>query len=107
MVRLLWLASRQHASRYSRVGQIGGPPPPWSTSRGGHNGFGTSNIYGNTNEWFVSYGWLPVNTLLDTRVLVISIAALPDHRSGIRVDAQVTWLPAKPAGDRIPGGEKS
>ena len=81
-------------------------PPPWSTSRGGHNGFGTSNIYGNTNEWFVSYGWLPVNTLLDTRVLVISIAALPDHRSGIRVDAQVTWLPAKPAGDGIPGGAK-
>ncbi|MGO9150499.1 MAG: hypothetical protein ACLP1E_04120 [Acidimicrobiales bacterium] len=81
-------------------------PPLGSTSLGGYNGFGTSNTYGTTDEWFVSYSWLPVKSLLDARVLVISIAALPERRSAVRVDAQVTWLPAKPAGDRIPGGAK-
>ena len=81
-------------------------PPLGSTSRGNYNGFGTSGTYGITDEWFVSYSWPPVETLLDARVLVISIAALPDHRSGIRVDVQVTWLPAKPTEDRIPAGAK-
>ena len=81
-------------------------PPSGSTSRGGYNSYGTASTYGNTDEWFVSYSWLPVETLLDSRVLVISIAALPGHRSAIRVDAQVTWLPAKPAGDIVPTGAK-
>ncbi|MGO9965514.1 MAG: hypothetical protein ACLPUG_19080 [Acidimicrobiales bacterium] len=81
-------------------------PPSGSTSRGGYNSYGTAGTYGNTDEWFVSYSWLPVTALLDSRVLVISIAALPGHRSGIRVDAQVTWLPAKPAGDIVPTGAK-
>jgi len=81
-------------------------PPSGSTIRGGYNSYGTASTYGNTDEWFVSYSWFPVKALLDSRVLVVSIAALPDHRSGIRVDAQVTWLPAKPAGDIVPTGAK-
>ncbi len=70
-------------------------PSLGSASRAGSNSFGTSGTYGNTEEWFVSYSWLPVKTLLDTRVSLISIVALPGHQSAIRVDAQVTWLPAK------------
>lgn len=81
-------------------------PPLRSTSRGGYNGYGTAGTSGNTNEWFVSYSWPPEKQLLDSRVLVISIAALPGHRSGIRLDAEVTWLPAKPVGDVIPTGAK-
>jgi len=69
-------------------------------------GYGTGGVYGNTDQWFVSYSWLPVKALFDNRLLVISIAALPDDRSGVRVDAEVTWLPAKPAGDIIPTGAK-
>jgi hypothetical protein len=69
-------------------------------------GFGTGSTWGITDDWFVSYSWPAVKTLLDNRVLVISIAALSSHRSGVRVDAQVTWLPAKPPGDRIPAGAK-
>ncbi len=79
-------------------------PPIGSTSRGGYNGSGTSTTSGNTDEWFVSYSWLPVKTLLDARVLVVSIAALPGRRSAVRLDAEVTWLPAKPVGDTIPAG---
>ena len=69
-------------------------------------GYGTGGVYGDTDRWFVSYSWPPVKTLLNNRVLVISIAALTDDRSGVRVDAEVTWLPAKPAGDIIPTGAK-
>ncbi len=71
------------------------------------DGFGTASVRGVADEWFVDDRWPPVKTVLDTRTLVISIAALPNHRSGIRVDAQVTWLRAKPAGDLIPAGAKS
>ena len=81
-------------------------PPSGSASSGGYNGYGTASTYGNTDAWFVSYSWPPVEALLDSRVLVISIAALPDRTSAIRVDAQVTWLPAKPAGDTVPEGAK-
>lgn len=59
-------------------------PPSGSTSRGGYNSYGTASSYGNTDEWFVSYSWLPVKTLLDSRVLVISIAALPQGRRSSR-----------------------
>ncbi|MGO9334237.1 MAG: hypothetical protein ACLQCU_09365 [Acidimicrobiales bacterium] len=79
--------------------------PRGAMRRDGYS-FGTGSTWGITDEWFVSYSWPAVRTLLDNRVLVISIAALSGHRSGIRVDAQVTWLPAKPPGDRIPGGAK-
>jgi hypothetical protein len=68
------------------------------------SGSGTGANASSTDQWFVSYGWPPIKTVLDTRTLVISIAALPDDRSGIRVDARVTWLPAKPAGDLIGKG---
>jgi hypothetical protein len=70
------------------------------------DGEGTSSVRGVVDEWFVSDSWPAVKTILDSRSLNISIVALPGNRSGIRVDAQVTWLPAKPAGDRIPPGAK-
>lgn len=69
------------------------------------SGSGTGSSSGTTtNQWFVSYGWPPISTVLDTRTLVISIAPLVDGGSGIRVDAQVTWLPPKPAADLIGKG---
>jgi hypothetical protein len=70
------------------------------------SGYGTGGVYGNTDQWFVSYSWPPVSTVLDSRTLVFSIAGLPGNRSGVRVDAEVTWLPAKPPGDLIPKGAK-
>jgi len=80
--------------------------PLGAAASGGYSGLSTSSSQGITDEWSVAYSWPVVKTLLDARVLVISIVALPDDRSGIRVDAQVTWLPAKPAGDHVPGGAK-
>lgn len=70
------------------------------------DGTGTSSVQGVIEMWMVSDSWPAVKTVLDTRTLVISIVALPHNRSGIRVDAQVTWLPPKPAGDLIPAGAK-
>ena len=69
-----------------------------------NRGYGTAGSQGITDEWFVEDDWPAVTTLLDSRTLLISIVALPGARSGIRVDAEVTWLPAKPAGELIPSG---
>ncbi len=74
--------------------------PDGSTS----SGAGTSGNSVGTDLWTVSYNWPPIRGVLDTRALVNSIAALPENRSGIRVDAEVTWLPAKPTGDIVPPG---
>jgi hypothetical protein len=54
--------------------------------------------------WSVSYSWPPVEAVLDTRTVDISIAVLPHGRCAIRADAEVIWLPAKPAGDIIAAG---
>jgi len=39
---------------------------------------------------------------LGTRQLVITAAPLPDGSTGLRADAQVVWLLARPAAERIP-----
>jgi hypothetical protein len=79
-------------------------PPTGATTRGGYTSYGTAGAYGATDEWFVSYSWLPIKTLFGARVMVISIVAASQHRSAIRVDTQVTWLAAKPVGDIIAKG---
>jgi len=70
------------------------------------SGYGSGGLYGNTDQWFVSFSWPAVKALLDSRTLVLSIAGLPGNRSGLRVDAEVTWLSAKPPGDIIAKGAK-
>jgi hypothetical protein len=52
----------------------------------------------------VEFSFPAVGQVLDTRRLVVEATGLADGRVGLRFDAQVTWLPAKPAGDRIPAG---
>lgn len=63
--------------------------------------YGTSHAHGRPVEWSVTENFAPVRALFDNRALVFSIAELHGGQSAIRVDAQVTWLPAKPPGDLI------
>lgn len=70
------------------------------------SGYGSGSLYASTDEWFASFSWAPRKALLDSRTLVLSIAGLPGNRCGLRVDAEVTWLPAKPPGDVIAKGAK-
>jgi hypothetical protein len=48
------------------------------------------------------YSKPPVPGVLSERWLLVSAAAYGTNQVAIRVDSEVTWLPAKPAGERIP-----
>jgi hypothetical protein len=48
--------------------------------------------------------WPPVTNVLGVRQLAVSAMQLADGKTGIRVDAQVTWIKPRPATERIPGG---
>jgi hypothetical protein len=48
--------------------------------------------------------WPSVTNVLGVRQLAISAMQLADGKTGIRVDAQVTWIKPRPAAERIPAG---
>lgn len=77
-------------------------PAPGATSSGSGEAGGRRGTY----EWELSFSFPPVATVLDSRTLVESVVSLGAERSALRLDAQVTWLPAKPAADRIPADAK-
>jgi hypothetical protein len=52
-------------------------------------------------RWY-QYSKPPVPGVLSERWLLVSAAAYGTNQIAIRVDSEVTWLPAKPAGERIP-----
>jgi hypothetical protein len=84
----------------SAIGWIEAHRPSGSSLAGtGYESFGDGG-----QEWSASFSWPPVGQLLDTRTLVVAVTALTGGMTGIRADAEVTWLPAKPAGDLVPAG---
>lgn len=54
--------------------------------------------------WWVARSWPHSGDVLASRVLAVSVTALSGGRSAVRLDAEVTWLPPKPAGDLVPAG---
>lgn len=44
----------------------------------------------------------PVPAVLDSRQLIVTVVDVGHGQTGIRVDAQVTWLAAQPSGERVP-----
>lgn len=52
----------------------------------------------------VELSWPAVGQVLDTRTLVVAAVDLTGGGSAMRLDAEVTWLPPKPAGDLVPPG---
>jgi hypothetical protein len=48
----------------------------------------------------------PVTGVLDSRQLIVEVVR-DGSRTAIRVDAQVTWLPARPASERVPARAKA
>jgi hypothetical protein len=67
-------------------------------------GHGTLESPAAPEVWWVAGSWPAAGDVLGTRVLAVSWTGLPGGRSAVRVDAEVTWLPAKPSGDRVPAG---
>ncbi len=78
-------------------------PPVGNQSSGSSSG--SAGRYGVTTEEYVGYaiGHLPSGAA--SAQLLLAVAPLRGGGSGIRVDAQVTWYPAKPAAARVPRGD--
>ncbi len=57
-------------------------------------------------EWFDQFSLPPVPNVLFQRSLLVEVVGHGTGQTAIRVDAQVTWLPAKPAAERIPPDAK-
>jgi hypothetical protein len=67
------------------------------------DGAGTEN-QGAGTTWEDAFDLPPVPGVLDSRQLIIEVAAAGGGQTGIRVDAQVTWLPERTPGETIPAG---
>jgi hypothetical protein len=52
--------------------------------------------------WENDYALPPVPAVEDTRELTVEVADAGHGQTAIRVDAQVTWLPARPASEMVP-----
>ena len=52
--------------------------------------------------WFDQFSLPVVSGVLIQRWLLVTVAAHGHGQTAMRVDAQVVWLPARPAGERIP-----
>jgi len=48
----------------------------------------------------------PVSGVLNTRDLVVEVVSAGGGRTAIRVDAQVTWQPPRPAAERVPSAAR-
>jgi hypothetical protein len=52
--------------------------------------------------WAQTYAFAPVPALEDTRELTVAVTDAGNGLTAIRVDAQVTWLPARTASEMVP-----
>jgi hypothetical protein len=57
-------------------------------------------------EWQEEFALPAVAGVLSERGLMINAVDAGGGQAALRVDAQVTWLPAKPASERVPAGAK-
>jgi hypothetical protein len=64
-------------------------------------GFTVGGEGSGSQSWFDEFALPPVPGVLTQRWMVVLVVADGDQ-TAIRVDAQVVWLPARPAGERIP-----
>jgi hypothetical protein len=69
---------------------------------------GNSALYrpGTTAAWSDSFSLPAVPGVLDSRQLLVEVVSSGSGQTAVRVDAQVTWLPAKPAIERIPSAAR-
>jgi hypothetical protein len=91
--------------------QVKGDPQQvlaWTASHVGrsHTGFGIiTNLPASGRPetvWERDYGLPPVPAVEDTRELTVEVADAGNGQTAIRVDAQVTWLPARQASEMVP-----
>ena len=63
---------------------------------------GSSTLgFGTVRTWFDIFSLPAITAVLDSRQLIVEVVA-DSGKTAIRVDSQVTWLPARPAGEKVP-----
>jgi hypothetical protein len=63
---------------------------------------GSSTLgFGTVRTWFDIFSLPAIPAVLDSRQLIVEVVA-DSGKTAIRVDSQVTWLPARPAGEKVP-----
>jgi hypothetical protein len=55
-----------------------------------------------SGAWSAEFSWPAITGVLGRRVVEVSIVALRGGGSGVRADAQVSWLSPRPPAERIP-----
>jgi hypothetical protein len=70
-------------------------------------GTGEGSGPGESTVWSQEFSLPVVPAVLDLRQLVIEVVSAGHGQTAIRVDSQVTWLPAKPAAERVPAAARS
>jgi len=76
-------------------------------SRFASDGSSISSQYGVPTAWSDEFSLPAVPAVLISRELVVEVVSAGKGQTAIRVDSQVTWLPAKPPGERVPAGATS
>ena len=63
---------------------------------------GSSTLgFGTVRTWFDIFSLPAIPAVLDSRQLTVEVVA-DGGKTAIRVDSQVTWLPTRPAGEKVP-----
>jgi hypothetical protein len=70
-------------------------------------GSGSGSGPGVATAWSQEFSLPAVPAVLNSRELVIEVVSAGHGQTDIRVDSQVTWLPAKPAAERAPAAATS
>jgi hypothetical protein len=70
-------------------------------------GFGSNGLIGVWGAWYDVFGLPAVPAVLDSRQLIVEVVSAGEGQTAIRADAQVTWIPAKPAAERVPAAAES
>jgi hypothetical protein len=92
-----WRVSDSAAGLY---GFIRSHPPAGSTWAGsGLPGEGSQ-----ASTLSVTFRWPPVDAVLDSRSLAVTVIELPGGAIGVRADAEVVWAVPRPENERIPAG---
>jgi hypothetical protein len=69
-------------------------------SRFARMGSGSTTVGSGVTEWYDMFS-LSATSVLDSRQLLVAAISAGAKTTDLRVDAQVTWLPARPAGSMV------
>ena len=98
---LAWIQAHKPAGFSAGGGGSTGVAPP-----GSHPTFPPGPLRVSGRMWFADFSLPDIPGVLLNRELIAAVAADGPGQTAIRVDAEVLWVPAKTAAERIPAGTR-